>query len=161
MVWAFPILPTIPISGFLDKTLKAVAATRNDAKNPFCRPLADFARDLKINTTSVYAAAQQAALCFEELPKSPPRTFIYTGNILNTTIAFPILVLGVGKSATAHMIQYAVTAYADRGFESTAEGRRFACVCRYWWWSACKFQYSADWDQVARLVAADFDIDIG
>jgi hypothetical protein len=79
--------------------------------------LADFNRDFNLNTTSAFAAAQQAALGFAQLPDSAARTFIYTGNATNTIIIPPLLDLGVGKSATAHIIQSAAAAYKDRGFK--------------------------------------------
>jgi hypothetical protein len=90
----------------------------NDAKNPLVSlPLADFTRDLTINTTSAFVAAQQAVLSFKELPDSAARTFIYTGNILNEMPLAPFLDLGVGKSATAHIIQSAAAAYKDKGYK--------------------------------------------
>jgi len=95
----------------------AGAVTPNDAKNPLSLPLADFTRDLNINTTSAFVAAQQAVLAFEQLPDSASKTFIFTGNILNTTTMAPLLDLGVGKSATAHIIQSAAAAYKDRGYK--------------------------------------------
>jgi hypothetical protein len=82
--------------------------------------LTDFARDLNVNTTSAFVAAQQAVTSFENLSSSDSRTFIYTGNILNhgPLAAFPTLLdLGVGKSATAHIIQAASNAYKDQGFK--------------------------------------------
>jgi hypothetical protein len=97
--------------------LKAAAATQNNPKDPLSLPLADFTRDLTINTNSAFVAAQQAVLAFKELPESASRTFIYTGNITNTTTIAPLLDLGVGKSATAHIIQSASQAYADQGFK--------------------------------------------
>jgi hypothetical protein len=72
---------------------------------------------LIVNTASPFVAAQQAALGFAQLPESASKTFIYTGNILNTTVIPPLLDLGVGKSATAHIIQSAAAAYKDRGFK--------------------------------------------
>lgn len=97
---------------------EAGAATSNDPKDPFSLPFADFTRDLNINTSSVFVAAQQAVLAFKQLPDSASKTFIYTGNILNNAITIaPMLNLGVGKSATAHMIQSAAAAYAERGFK--------------------------------------------
>lgn len=72
---------------------------------------------MDINTSSAFVAAQQAALAFEQLPASASKTFIYTGNILNTLTIAPLLTLGVGKSATAHIIQSAASAYADRGYK--------------------------------------------
>ena len=96
----------------------AAHVTPNDPKNPLSLSLKDFEIDLKINTTSTFVAAQQAVLAFQELPETASRTFIYTGNILNekTTIA-PLLDLGVGKSATAHIIQSAAAAYKEKGFK--------------------------------------------
>ncbi|KAK1762704.1 hypothetical protein QBC33DRAFT_551326 [Phialemonium atrogriseum] len=95
----------------------AAALTPNAPNDPLSLPLADFTRDLNVNTVSAFVAAQQAALGFEQLPDSASRTFIYTGNILNTTTMAPLLDLGVGKSATAHIIQSAAAAYKDRGFK--------------------------------------------
>ncbi|KAJ5619297.1 hypothetical protein N7510_003281 [Penicillium lagena] len=95
----------------------AAAATRNDPENPLSLPLADFSRDFHINTTSAFVAAQQAALGFEQLPSSESKTFIYTGNILNSTTIANLLDLGVGKSATAHIIRSAASAYSNRGFK--------------------------------------------
>ncbi|CRG82778.1 hypothetical protein PISL3812_00124 [Talaromyces islandicus] len=95
----------------------ASAATSSDAKNPLSMPQAVFTRDLNINTTSAFVTAQQAAIGFQELPDSASKTFIYTGNILNTSIIPTLFSLGVGKSATAHIIQSAAAAYSDRGFK--------------------------------------------
>ncbi|KFY31696.1 hypothetical protein V493_00876 [Pseudogymnoascus sp. VKM F-4281 (FW-2241)] len=95
----------------------AAAVTLNDPKDPLSLALSDFNRDLIINTNSAFAAAQQAVLAFKELPESASRTFIYTGNMTNITPVLPLLDLGVGKSATAHIIQSAAQAYADQGFK--------------------------------------------
>lgn len=89
----------------------------NDAKHPLSLSLVDFSRDLNVNTTSAFVTAQQAVMGFEQLPDSASKTFIYTGNILNTMTMAPLMDLGLGKSATAHMIQSAATAYQDRGFK--------------------------------------------
>ncbi|CRG89982.1 hypothetical protein PISL3812_07022 [Talaromyces islandicus] len=95
----------------------AAAATPNDPKNPLSLALADFTRDFNVNTTSAFVAAQQAVASFEKLPGSASRTFIYTGNLLNTGPMAPLLDLGVGKSATAHIIHSAANAYKDQGFK--------------------------------------------
>jgi NAD(P)-dependent dehydrogenase (short-subunit alcohol dehydrogenase family) len=106
------------LCGTFTEYFEAGAVTPNDAKNPLSLPLADFSRDFNINTTSAFVAAQQAVLGFEKLPESASRTFIYTGNILNTMFIIPpLLDLGVGKSATAHIIQSAAAAYKDRGYK--------------------------------------------
>jgi hypothetical protein len=101
----------------LNERNTAGALTMNDAKNPLSLPLADFTRDFIVNTTSAFVAAQQAVLAFEQLPESASKTFIYTGNITNVVPLAPVLDLGVGKSATAHIIQSAAAAYKDRGFK--------------------------------------------
>ena len=88
-----------------------------DAQNPLSVPLASFTHDLNVNVTSAFAAAQQATVVFEKLPDSAPKTFIFTGNIMNETIITRFLDLGVGKSATAHIIKAAAAAYADQGFK--------------------------------------------
>ncbi|KAL9110602.1 MAG: hypothetical protein Q9227_004960 [Pyrenula ochraceoflavens] len=95
----------------------AGAAASNDPKDPLSLPLTDFTRDLSINTVSAFVAAQQAAAAFSQLPGSASRTFIYTGNCLNTMTLPPLMSLGVGKSATARMIQSAAEGYKDKGFK--------------------------------------------
>jgi hypothetical protein len=72
---------------------------------------------LNVNTTSAFVAAQQAVLGFEQLPASASKTFIFTGNALNTTVMAPLMLGGIGKSATAHMIHSAAAAYADKGYK--------------------------------------------
>ncbi|KAF2004253.1 hypothetical protein P154DRAFT_552126 [Amniculicola lignicola CBS 123094] len=62
------------------------------------------------------------------LPAEMKKTFIYTGNILNTVV-LPIpmfLTGGMGKSATAHWIGVADTLYAARGFRFFYADERFA-----------------------------------
>ena len=100
------------------RKFSAGAATPNAPKDPFSLALNDFTRDLNINTTSPFVAAQQAALGFKELPVSASRTFIYTGNALNTDLVIPPLVdLAVGKSASAAWIRAAAPAYTEAGFK--------------------------------------------
>lgn len=74
--------------------------------------------DLNVNTVSPYVAAQQAVKEWETLPQDVKKTFIYTGNILNTKVV-PVpfmLTLGVGKSASAFWIGVADGTYTARGF---------------------------------------------
>jgi NAD(P)-dependent dehydrogenase (short-subunit alcohol dehydrogenase family) len=74
--------------------------------------------DLNVNTISPYVAAQQAISGWETLPKETKKTFIYTGNILNTfVVPMPmVLTLGIGKSASAFWIGMADTTYSAKGF---------------------------------------------
>jgi len=91
--------------------------TPNPPNDPLSLQLADFNKDFNINTVSAFVAAQQAATGFAQLPDSAAKTFIYAGNIQNTTIVPPLLDLGVGKAATAHIIQSAAAAYKDRRYK--------------------------------------------
>jgi hypothetical protein len=97
--------------------LKGASSAVNDAKDPLSVTLADFNRDLAVNTTSAFVAAQQAVLGFEQLPESASKTFIYTGNITNIKVIPQLLDSGVGKSGAAHIIQSAAAAYKERGFK--------------------------------------------
>ena len=99
----------------------AATVTPNDPKDPLSLPLNDFQRDFSVNTIGAFIAAQQAVLGFKSLPDSASKTFIYTGNALNTITLPPLLTLGLGKSATAHVIQSASAAYADQGFKYVPE----------------------------------------
>ena len=102
---------------FAHKLWLGGASTSNPPNDPLSLQLTDFSRDLNVNTVSPFVAAQQAAAGFAQLPASASKTFIYTGNILNTVIIPSLLDLGVGKTATAHIIQSAAGAYQDRGFK--------------------------------------------
>ncbi|KAL3952065.1 hypothetical protein ACCO45_013782 [Purpureocillium lilacinum] len=94
----------------------AAAATRNAPEDPLALSLEDLNRDFQINTASVLVAAREAMALFATLPASAPRTFIYTGNILNKTTIAPLLSLGIGKSATAHLIASASQVYKAKGY---------------------------------------------
>jgi len=95
----------------------AAAWTPSPPNDPFAIPLAAFKRDMTINTTSAFVAAQQAALGFAELPADAARTFFFTGNILNVAALPSFMDAGTGKSASAHMMMAAAAAYKDRGFK--------------------------------------------
>lgn len=77
-----------------------------------------FTADLTINTISSYVAAQECVKAWERLPKETKKTFIYTGNVLNTVVLpVPMMVtLGVGKSASAYWIGVADATYSARGY---------------------------------------------
>lgn len=95
----------------------AASATFSPPGQPFAIPFDSFVRDITVNTLSVFAAAQQAVLGFAELPADSPRTFLYTGNILNVTPLPQFLEMGAGKSASAHMMMAAAAEYKDKGFK--------------------------------------------
>lgn len=99
------------------KSSTASAWTPSPPNDPFAISLAAFNRDMAINTTSAFVAAQQAALGFAELPAHAARSFFFTGNILNITALPSFMDAGAGKSASAHMMMAAADAYKDRGFK--------------------------------------------
>ncbi|TFB01862.1 hypothetical protein CCMA1212_006301 [Trichoderma ghanense] len=94
----------------------AGAATFSPPGDPFAIPLDAFKRDMTINNTSVFVAAQQAVLGFSELPADAPRVFAFTGNILNVRPLPQFLESGAGKSASAHMMMAAAAEYKEKGF---------------------------------------------
>jgi hypothetical protein len=79
--------------------------------------LEDFTQDLTINTISLYAAIKESLSSFEALPDSSPKTFLYTGNILNVKPQPAFTTLGVGKTASAHIIELASGAYGEKGYK--------------------------------------------
>lgn len=95
----------------------AAAVTPHNGEDPLGLPQENFSRDLAINTTSAFVAAQEAVASFSQLPDSASRTFIYTGNITNVSPIAGLLDLGVGKAATANFIQVAGEAYKNKGYK--------------------------------------------
>ncbi|OIW25246.1 NAD(P)-binding protein [Coniochaeta ligniaria NRRL 30616] len=95
----------------------AASLTPSPPNDPFAIPLAGFNRDMNINTTSAFVAAQQAVLGFADLPADAAKSFFYTGNILNVAILSSFMDAGAGKSAAAHMMKAAAAAYEDRGYK--------------------------------------------
>ena len=91
--------------------------------------LQDYTAAMNIGVNSAFAAAQQAVLGFHKLPTDLQKTFLFTGNGLNTMVMPPLLNLGMPKAAAAHMIEAAAQSYADKGFrfyfgdERTEEGK--------------------------------------
>ncbi|CRG92701.1 hypothetical protein PISL3812_09767 [Talaromyces islandicus] len=93
----------------------AVSFTAHD--DPFVVDLPTFEKDLNVNTTSTFVAIKESLASFKALPKTASRTFIFTGNAMNFLPFGGVLTLGVGKSASAHMIASAAAAYASKGFK--------------------------------------------
>lgn len=86
---------------------------------PLSVPLDGVVADLNVNVVSAFAAAQEAVKGWEKDGESgEKKTFIYTGNILNTTIMpVPMLVnLGVGKAASAFWIGVSDASYKAKGY---------------------------------------------
>lgn len=84
--------------------------------DPLSPPLSTFEKDLAVNVTSVYAAAQEAVAGFATLPASTAKSFIFTGNRLNIEPMPVLLNMGVGKNAAAHLIRGASMWYKDTGY---------------------------------------------
>ncbi|KAL3458329.1 hypothetical protein BJX64DRAFT_301981 [Aspergillus heterothallicus] len=81
-------------------------------------PLSSFESDLNVNTVTPYAAAQEAIKGWETLPGDVKKSFIYTGNGLNTN-QLPgalMLNLGVGKAASAYWLAVADVNYKAQGY---------------------------------------------
>jgi NAD(P)-dependent dehydrogenase (short-subunit alcohol dehydrogenase family) len=97
-------------------TKTGAAASFVNKEDPLELSLNDAIRDMNTNTFSALAAAKEAVKSFKALPKDAARTFIFTGNIMNTQPIPALMSAGMGKSATAHMIQTAALVYADRGY---------------------------------------------
>ncbi|KAK5635372.1 hypothetical protein RRF57_011084 [Xylaria bambusicola] len=78
------------------------------------------ASDLKVNTVSPYAAAQQVVAAWEMLHGETKKIFIYTGNILREVVLPVPLVqnLGIDKAASAYWIGLADTLYAAKGYRT-------------------------------------------
>ncbi|MCJ1396168.1 hypothetical protein MMC18_009057 [Xylographa bjoerkii] len=85
-----------------------------DGSNPFSISIAEYAKDMAVNTTSVYAAASTALAGFRKLPEAAPKVFIYTGNIQNSLVVPELVSLGAGKSASAYLMETAATAYGAK-----------------------------------------------
>lgn len=93
------------------------AAAHIPNADPFGVPLEEFTKSLNINTTSAYAAAGEALKGLDALKLAgEDLTFLYTGNGLNTVKPFAsTLVLGVGKSASAHFIKIGANEFGPKG----------------------------------------------
>jgi NAD(P)-dependent dehydrogenase (short-subunit alcohol dehydrogenase family) len=91
--------------------------TERDAHDPLASlSLGEVQREFAVNTFSTLFAAKAAVEGFKQLPDSASRTFIFTGNKLNTLVWPHVMVFGMGKTATAKMIQDASVAYRPQGF---------------------------------------------
>lgn len=105
--------------------LKAAGATFTAADQPFAASLEEFDTALKINTNSLFAAVKAAVEEFDKLPAGTLTSFLYTGNRLNASILPSAVTLGVGKSASSHIIQVGAAVYGDKGSRYVSE-----CLCQ-------------------------------
>lgn len=83
-----------------------------------------FTDGMHVNATSVWASARESVQCFEDLSTKAEglgkegATFIFTGNLFNDTVSPGFLPFGMGKSATAHLVQYlALIAYSEKPYK--------------------------------------------
>lgn len=104
--------------------LYGIAASQISAKNrdhPLELSASDLSKSIDVNVMGAYVAAQEAAASFEassaDDPNDSNKTFIFTGNRLNIAPIPPLLSLGVGKAATAHMMAFLSETYKARGWK--------------------------------------------
>jgi hypothetical protein len=64
----------------------------------------------------LYAAIKESLVSFDSLPAAA-KAFLYTGNSLNVTPQAALTTLGVGKTASAHVIELASGAYGKKGYK--------------------------------------------
>lgn len=89
-------------------------------ENSFDVPTEAFEHSLAVNTTSAFVAAREALASFRKI--DGPRTYIFTGNMLNEGPYPSLLTLGVGKVASAHFVNMADDLYKGQNirFVSTS-----------------------------------------
>ena len=87
------------------------------ADDPLQLSAANLNEDLAVNVEGTLVAARRAVQGFNELPSQVPKSFIYTGNFLNKEVMPPLISLGIGKSAGAHLIAVASKVYSPKGFK--------------------------------------------
>ena len=101
----------------IDQHLAAAHKGSPDKEAPLGLPLIDLKNTLDVNLSSAYVAAQQAVSSFELADSNHNKAFIYTGNRLNVAPIIPLLSLGIGKSALAHMMAFLSSFYQQKGFK--------------------------------------------
>jgi hypothetical protein len=85
---------------------------------PLSLSLSEVEADLKVNITSLYAAASEAVKGFESLPEDATKTFAFVGNKQSHGFIIPSMVsLGMGKAAAAYMIGSSAAEYSKKGFK--------------------------------------------
>lgn len=92
-------------------------------ETPFETPLDEIFSHMNVNATSVWASARESVQGFENLRSegalgAEGATFIFTGNVLNDTVAPGFLPFGMGKSAAAHLVKHlALIAYPGKPYK--------------------------------------------
>ncbi|KAH8813471.1 putative short chain type dehydrogenase [Flagelloscypha sp. PMI_526] len=89
-----------------------------DIKDPLSLSLDDYQFSMSVNTTSTFLAAQESVKSWAQ--NGIKGTFIFTGNIMNVKYipALPgALIFGMGKTASASLIQGASQAYKEKGYK--------------------------------------------
>lgn len=85
-----------------------------DALAPGAEALAN---SLNINVTSLYAAAIEAVSGFSSLPDNVTKTLIYTGNGLPWHPDHSFNDLGMGKAASAYLIEALSESLKAKGYQ--------------------------------------------
>ncbi|KAF2014971.1 NAD(P)-binding protein [Aaosphaeria arxii CBS 175.79] len=98
-----------------------------DAASVLSIPADKFAADLNVNTVSPYVTAQETLKGWATLGADVKKSFIFTGNALNSAvIPNPVFTtLGVGKSASAYWIGTADALYREKGYRFYYTDERF------------------------------------
>ena len=91
----------------------AYSSTKADSANPFSIAISDLQRDVTVNITSLYAAGAEAVKGFRKLPDNVAKTFIFVGNKQNHFVFPPLVSLGMGKCAAAHLMETAAKAFGE------------------------------------------------
>jgi NAD(P)-dependent dehydrogenase (short-subunit alcohol dehydrogenase family) len=105
--------------GLQEELIMAEAADRVtlDPEDPLSSAtVEDTTRLFNVNVLSPLIAAQEAVKGFKQLPPASNKTFIATGNLLNTRVWPSVLTFGMTKTALAHLISGSSIAYEKQGF---------------------------------------------
>jgi NAD(P)-dependent dehydrogenase (short-subunit alcohol dehydrogenase family) len=100
------------------------------SNNPLDVSVERLTETLAVNTISPYTAAKLATRGWATLPDTASKTFMFTGNMMNTQVWLATHNLGISKNATAYWLEVAanVPEYKEKGYsfyyvdERDAEG---------------------------------------
>lgn len=93
----------------LTRTTSAYDIGGRPSPTPLDIPVETYLHALNVNHTSVFAAIKAA------VGKKKDVIFIYTGNGLNTLIKPHLLALGLGKTASAYLLETVSRSYGGQG----------------------------------------------
>jgi NAD(P)-dependent dehydrogenase (short-subunit alcohol dehydrogenase family) len=91
----------------------AYSSTKCDLAHPFSIPVSDLQHDLTVNIASLYAASAEAVKGSTKILDHVSKTFIFVGNKQNHFVFPPLVSLGMGKCAAAHLMENAAKALGE------------------------------------------------